>query len=119
MQFDDILCNPAYRERFRVYMERVDKRALIGFWELVESLKTANKVPAAAALMVSYIGLVPEVICFFLCDRMRFHRLWENSTRSSLWRAEKFQWRSFCCERSNRVWWATPEHKSSLSYRSR
>uniref|UniRef100_H3BVJ7 Sorting nexin 25 n=1 Tax=Tetraodon nigroviridis TaxID=99883 RepID=H3BVJ7_TETNG len=43
LQFDDILCNPAYRERFRVYMERVDKRALIGFWELVESLKTANK----------------------------------------------------------------------------
>lgn len=32
-------------------MERVDKRALIGFWELVESLKTANKVPAAAALI--------------------------------------------------------------------
>ncbi|XP_029703149.1 sorting nexin-25 [Takifugu rubripes] len=43
LQFDDILCNPGYREHFRVYMERVDKRALIGFWELVESLKTANK----------------------------------------------------------------------------
>lgn len=25
-------------------MERVDKRALISFWELVETLKTANKV---------------------------------------------------------------------------
>lgn len=25
-------------------MERVDKRALMGFWELVESLKIANKV---------------------------------------------------------------------------
>lgn len=26
-------------------MERVDKRALISFWELVDTLKTANKVP--------------------------------------------------------------------------
>ncbi|KAM7000728.1 sorting nexin-25 isoform 1-T1 [Tautogolabrus adspersus] len=43
LQFDDIMCNPGYREHFRVYMERVDKRALIGFWELVETLKTANK----------------------------------------------------------------------------
>lgn len=44
LQFDDILCNPCYREHFRLYMERVDKRALISFWELVETLKTANKV---------------------------------------------------------------------------
>ncbi|XP_062249653.1 sorting nexin-25 [Platichthys flesus] len=43
LQFDDILCNPGYREHFRVYMERVDKRALISFWELAETLKTANK----------------------------------------------------------------------------
>ncbi|XP_013886100.1 sorting nexin-25 [Austrofundulus limnaeus] len=43
LQFDDILCNPGYRELFRLYMERVDKRALISFWELVETLKTANK----------------------------------------------------------------------------
>ncbi|TNN66023.1 Sorting nexin-25 [Liparis tanakae] len=43
LQFDDILCNPGYREHFRVYMERVDKIALISFWELVETLKTANK----------------------------------------------------------------------------
>uniref|UniRef100_A0A3Q3A1G4 Sorting nexin 25 n=1 Tax=Kryptolebias marmoratus TaxID=37003 RepID=A0A3Q3A1G4_KRYMA len=43
LQFDDILCHPGYREHFRVYMERVDKRALISFWELVETLKTANK----------------------------------------------------------------------------
>ncbi|XP_041845493.1 sorting nexin-25 [Melanotaenia boesemani] len=43
LQFDDILCNPGYREHFKVYMERVDKRALISFWELVEMLKTANK----------------------------------------------------------------------------
>nr|XP_040029969.1 sorting nexin-25 [Gasterosteus aculeatus aculeatus] len=43
LQFDDILCNPCYREHFRLYMERVDKRALISFWELVETLKTANK----------------------------------------------------------------------------
>lgn len=44
LQFDDIMCNPCYREHFKVYMERVDKRALISFWELVETLKTANKV---------------------------------------------------------------------------
>ncbi|XP_053735002.1 sorting nexin-25 [Synchiropus splendidus] len=43
LQFDDIMSNPSYREHFRVYMERVDKRALISFWELVETLKTANK----------------------------------------------------------------------------
>ncbi|XP_037531338.1 sorting nexin-25 [Nematolebias whitei] len=43
LQFEDILSNPGYREHFRVYMERVDKRALISFWELVELLKTANK----------------------------------------------------------------------------
>lgn len=47
LQFDDILCNPGYREHFRVYLERVDKRALISFWELVETLKTANKVISA------------------------------------------------------------------------
>lgn len=44
LQFEEILCNPSYRELFRVYMERVDKRALISFWELVDTLKTANKV---------------------------------------------------------------------------
>ena len=44
LQFDDILCSPVYREHFRVYMEKIDKRALISFWELVETLKTANKV---------------------------------------------------------------------------
>ncbi|XP_061581884.1 sorting nexin-25 [Cololabis saira] len=43
LQFDDILCNPGYREHFKVYMERVDRRALISFWELVETLKTASK----------------------------------------------------------------------------
>ncbi|XP_068181827.1 sorting nexin-25 [Antennarius striatus] len=43
LQFDDILCNPGYREHFSIYMERVDKRSLISFWELVETLKTANK----------------------------------------------------------------------------
>lgn len=43
LQFNDILSNPGYREHFRLYMERVDKRALISFWELVEALKTANK----------------------------------------------------------------------------
>ncbi|CAL8264329.1 unnamed protein product [Lota lota] len=43
LQFDDIMVNSGYREHFRVYMEQVDKRALISFWELVETLKTANK----------------------------------------------------------------------------
>ncbi len=38
------MSNAVYREHFRVYMERVDKRALISFWELVETLKSANKV---------------------------------------------------------------------------
>ncbi|XP_048186785.1 sorting nexin-25 [Perognathus longimembris pacificus] len=43
LQFEDILGNPFYREHFRIYMERMDKRALIGFWESVEHLKSANK----------------------------------------------------------------------------
>ncbi|KAM8786308.1 sorting nexin-25 [Rhynchonycteris naso] len=43
LQFGDILANTSYREYFRTYMERVDKRALIRFWESVECLKSANK----------------------------------------------------------------------------
>ncbi|CAH2300374.1 sorting nexin-25 isoform X1 [Pelobates cultripes] len=43
LQFDDILANPAFRDYFRLYMERIDKRALISFWESVEYLKNANK----------------------------------------------------------------------------
>ncbi|XP_078418345.1 sorting nexin-25 [Cetorhinus maximus] len=43
LQFEEILTNPSYREHFRVYMERMDKRALVGFWESVEYLKNANK----------------------------------------------------------------------------
>ncbi|XP_074084957.1 sorting nexin-25 isoform X2 [Macrotis lagotis] len=43
LQFEDILANPSYREHFRIYMERMDKRALISFWESVEYLKNANK----------------------------------------------------------------------------
>ncbi|XP_053258459.1 sorting nexin-25 isoform X1 [Podarcis raffonei] len=43
LQFEDILCNPSYREHFRTYMERVDKRSLISYWESVEYLKNANK----------------------------------------------------------------------------
>ncbi|KAG9272588.1 sorting nexin-25 [Astyanax mexicanus] len=43
LQFEEIMSNALYREHFRIYMERVDKRALISFWELVETLKTANK----------------------------------------------------------------------------
>lgn len=44
LQFEEIMSNSVYREHFRVYMERVEKRALISFWELVEMLKSANKV---------------------------------------------------------------------------
>ncbi|XP_073910957.1 sorting nexin-25 isoform X3 [Castor canadensis] len=43
LQFEDILGSTFYREHFRIYMERMDKRALIGFWESVEHLKNANK----------------------------------------------------------------------------
>uniref|UniRef100_A0A4X2KH96 Sorting nexin 25 n=1 Tax=Vombatus ursinus TaxID=29139 RepID=A0A4X2KH96_VOMUR len=43
LQFEDILANPSYRDHFRIYMERMDKRALISFWESVEYLKNANK----------------------------------------------------------------------------
>ncbi|XP_066488460.1 sorting nexin-25 [Tiliqua scincoides] len=53
LQFEDILCNPSYREHFRIYMERMDKRALITFWESVEYLKNANK--AEIPQMVSQI----------------------------------------------------------------
>uniref|UniRef100_A0A8C7ALA4 Sorting nexin 25 n=1 Tax=Neovison vison TaxID=452646 RepID=A0A8C7ALA4_NEOVI len=43
LQFEDILASTFYREHFRTYMERMDKRALISFWESVEYLKSANK----------------------------------------------------------------------------
>ncbi|XP_030622570.1 sorting nexin-25 [Chanos chanos] len=43
LQFEEIMSNSMFREHFRVYMERVDKRALISFWESVETLKSANK----------------------------------------------------------------------------
>ncbi|XP_062905462.1 sorting nexin-25 isoform X2 [Mobula hypostoma] len=43
LQLEEILSNPSYREHFRAYMERMDKRALVSFWESVEYLKTANK----------------------------------------------------------------------------
>ncbi|ELW47041.1 Sorting nexin-25, partial [Tupaia chinensis] len=43
LQFDDILANTSYREHFQTYMERMDKRVLISFWESVEHLKSANK----------------------------------------------------------------------------
>ncbi|XP_076877436.1 sorting nexin-25 [Brachyhypopomus gauderio] len=43
LQFEEIMSNAVFRDHFRVYMERVDKRALISFWELVEMLKSANK----------------------------------------------------------------------------
>nr|XP_033799389.1 sorting nexin-25 isoform X2 [Geotrypetes seraphini] len=43
LQFEDIMANPYFREYFKFYMERMDKRALISFWESVELLKNANK----------------------------------------------------------------------------
>ncbi|XP_013368419.1 PREDICTED: sorting nexin-25 isoform X3 [Chinchilla lanigera] len=43
LQFEDIMANTLYREHFRLYLERMDKRALIRFWESVERLKNANK----------------------------------------------------------------------------
>ncbi|XP_053920851.1 sorting nexin-25 isoform X1 [Cuculus canorus] len=43
LQFEEILANPSYREHFRIYMERMDKMALMGLWESVEYLKNANK----------------------------------------------------------------------------
>ncbi|XP_073498655.1 sorting nexin-25 isoform X2 [Phyllobates terribilis] len=43
IQFDDILANSSFREHFRTYMERIDKRIPISFWESVEYLKNANK----------------------------------------------------------------------------
>lgn len=46
------MSNAVFREHFRVYMERVDKRALISFWELVEMLKSANKVSGKYLLSV-------------------------------------------------------------------
>lgn len=50
LQFEEILANPSYREHFRIYMERMDKMALIGLWESVENLKNANKVEEVASL---------------------------------------------------------------------
>nr|XP_033799397.1 sorting nexin-25 isoform X3 [Geotrypetes seraphini] len=44
LQFEDIMANPYFREYFKFYMERMDKRALISFWESVELLKNANKM---------------------------------------------------------------------------
>ncbi|XP_053315115.1 sorting nexin-25 isoform X2 [Spea bombifrons] len=43
LQFDDILANLAFRDQFKTYMEKIDKSALINFWESVEYLKNANK----------------------------------------------------------------------------
>ncbi|XP_051784395.1 sorting nexin-25 [Erpetoichthys calabaricus] len=43
LQFEEIMTNAVFREHFRIYMERVEKRALISFWESVEYLKNANK----------------------------------------------------------------------------
>ncbi|XP_029442709.1 sorting nexin-25 isoform X2 [Rhinatrema bivittatum] len=43
LQFEDIMANPSFREQFQLYLERMDKRALISFWESVEHLKNANK----------------------------------------------------------------------------
>ncbi|KAI4904914.1 hypothetical protein NFI96_033161 [Prochilodus magdalenae] len=55
LQFEEIMSNAIYREHFRIYMERVDKRALISFWELVETLKTANKASNEVPQLVGEI----------------------------------------------------------------
>ncbi|MGH0147175.1 UNVERIFIED_CONTAM: hypothetical protein FKN15_041512 [Acipenser sinensis] len=43
LHFKEIMSNPKFREHFRIYMERVDKRVLVSFWESVEYLKNTNK----------------------------------------------------------------------------
>uniref|UniRef100_A0A8C5LN38 Sorting nexin 25 n=1 Tax=Leptobrachium leishanense TaxID=445787 RepID=A0A8C5LN38_9ANUR len=43
LQFEDIMANLSFRDHFRLYMERTDKRALLSFWESAEKLKSANK----------------------------------------------------------------------------
>ncbi|XP_068134800.1 sorting nexin-25 isoform X2 [Hyperolius riggenbachi] len=43
IQFEEIMANPTFREHFRIYMEKIDKRILINFWDSVEYLKNANK----------------------------------------------------------------------------
>ncbi|XP_023686490.1 sorting nexin-25-like isoform X1 [Paramormyrops kingsleyae] len=43
LQFEEIMSSPMYRQQFHIYMERMDKRALISFWEQVEMLKTVSK----------------------------------------------------------------------------
>lgn len=48
-------------------MERVDKRALISFWELVETLKTANKVMwvhSKIGLLFDYCTIHNESVLF-------------------------------------------------------
>jgi len=44
-------------------MERVDKRALISFWELVETLKTANKV-----ICTHSRGFIPTLLTVLLLE---------------------------------------------------
>lgn len=58
LQFEEILANPSYREHFRIYMERMDKMALIGLWESVECLKSANKVGKFASPCVLDISFL-------------------------------------------------------------
>lgn len=57
------MSNAVFREHFRVYMERVDKRALISFWELVEMLKSANKVRESMCPPKENICLHFELLC--------------------------------------------------------
>ncbi|KAJ7423457.1 Sorting nexin-25 [Willisornis vidua] len=70
LQFEEILANPSYREHFRIYMERMDKMALIGLWESVENLKNANKVEEIASLygLAEIPQLVSEIYQNFFVE---------------------------------------------------
>lgn len=63
LQFEEILANPSYREHFRIYMDRMDKVALIDLWESVENLRSANKVGKTASPCGLYMN---QDICLLL-----------------------------------------------------
>lgn len=54
--------------------------------------------------------------CFY---RMKCPKLSGKSTKSSLWRAERFQWKRFFWRRSNRVSWETEELRFLWESRNR
>lgn len=63
LQFEEILANPSYREHFRIYMDRMDKVALIDLWESVENLRSANKVGKTCKSM--WLVYEPEYLLAF------------------------------------------------------